>query len=268
MLKNLTRFISRDRLTIHNLPESYDDAKLRKMVISKTNMKPIECRVMRENKSTPTHPKGKSKGFGFLSFSRHEDALAVLRKLNNNPDIFSANHRPIVSFSIEDMNVLKIKERRKIRSMLNNPTYQEKMKAKKLKRKDKKKAGDKKVTIKGKVDTTAIKSTAENEESYSGFASKPGSVPKLRGTFKLKEQSKIHEKSMKKHNKLVRRQKQLNEVEQEKREKKFDKAIKKKNKISDKDSLVAKINKYKDLLKGSDVESKKKLKTKKKWYVE
>lgn len=41
MLKNLTRFISRDRLTIHNLPESYDDAKLRKMVVFRTNIKVI-----------------------------------------------------------------------------------------------------------------------------------------------------------------------------------------------------------------------------------
>jgi nucleolar protein 4 len=39
MLKNLTRFISRERLTIHNLPENYDDAKLRKMVESKTKIK-------------------------------------------------------------------------------------------------------------------------------------------------------------------------------------------------------------------------------------
>lgn len=224
---------------------------------------------MRENKSTPSHPKGKSKGFGFLSFSRHEDALAVLRKLNNNPDIFSANHRPIVSFSIEDMNVLKIKERRKIRSMLNNPTYQEKMKAKKLKKsmkkENKKKNGDEKKAVVTKISTKKVQQS-ENEEAYSGFASKPGHVPKLRGTFKLKEQSKIHEKSMKTNNKNARRQKHLLEIESEKKEKKFDRIIKKK-KINDKDSLVDKINKYKDLLKGNIVENKQKKKVKK-WYVE
>lgn len=47
---------------------------------------------MRENQPTPEHPKGKPKGFGFLSFKRHEEALNVLRKLNNNPEVFSANH--------------------------------------------------------------------------------------------------------------------------------------------------------------------------------
>lgn len=222
---------------------------------------------MRENKPTPTHPKGKSKGFGFLSFNRHEDALAVLRKLNNNPDIFSANHRPIVSFSIEDMNVLKIKERREIRSKLNNPTYQEKMKTKKLKRKEnrknKKSADNKKAVI--KENRKAPKHVEENEEAFSGFAAKQGNVPKLRGSFKLKEQSKIHEKSMKTQNKLVRRQKHEMEVQQEKQETKFDRVHKKKM-ISDKDSLVAKINKYKDLLKGNNSESTKKQKGK--WYVD
>lgn len=39
MLKNLTRFISRERLTIHNLPEHYDDEKLRKTVIARTKLK-------------------------------------------------------------------------------------------------------------------------------------------------------------------------------------------------------------------------------------
>lgn len=41
MLKNLNRFISRERLTIHNLPESFDDEKLRQMVIKWT-----ECKVI------------------------------------------------------------------------------------------------------------------------------------------------------------------------------------------------------------------------------
>lgn len=217
---------------------------------------------MRDNKSTPSQ--SKSKGFGFLSFSRHEDALTVLRKLNNNPDIFSANHRPILSFSIEDMNVLKIKERRKVRSMLNNPTYQEKMKIKKLKNKTKK---ENKSLEKKDVKDVKKKVVAqpENEESqFSGFAAKPGKVPKLRGTHKLKEQSKIHEKTMKTHNKHVRRQKHLSEVEHEKKSNQFEKTIKK-GKVNEKDSLVAKINKYKDLLKASNEGKKKKSK---KWYVE
>ena len=37
MLKNLTRFLSRERLTIHNIPENFDDDKLRKLVQARTN---------------------------------------------------------------------------------------------------------------------------------------------------------------------------------------------------------------------------------------
>lgn len=33
-----------------------------------------------------------SKGYGFVMFTRHEDALACLRKLNNNPDVFDSNN--------------------------------------------------------------------------------------------------------------------------------------------------------------------------------
>ena len=32
------------------------------------------------------HP---SKGFGFVTFSKHEDALLALRNINNNPNIFT-----------------------------------------------------------------------------------------------------------------------------------------------------------------------------------
>ena len=32
---------------------------------------------------------GESKGFGFIAYSQHEHALEALRKMNNNPNIFS-----------------------------------------------------------------------------------------------------------------------------------------------------------------------------------
>lgn len=92
VLKNLNRFVSRNRLSIHNLPLNYDNENLRDMVIAYTGFKPHECRVMRENRITPEHPKGKSKGFGFMSFNTHQEALIALRKLNNNPKIFGTQH--------------------------------------------------------------------------------------------------------------------------------------------------------------------------------
>uniref|UniRef100_A0A182WDX7 RRM domain-containing protein n=1 Tax=Anopheles minimus TaxID=112268 RepID=A0A182WDX7_9DIPT len=135
MLKNFNRFVARDRLTIHNIPQNYTNDELRKMIMKFTSRKPRECRVMRENRPSFGNATGASRGYGFVSFPKHEIAMEVLRKLNNNPAIFGKNSRPIVAFSIEDRNVYNIRQKRMEKSRLNNPTYQKKMeelKAKKL----------------------------------------------------------------------------------------------------------------------------------------
>ncbi|XP_052901634.1 RNA-binding protein 28 [Anopheles moucheti] len=134
MLKNFNRFVSRERLTIHNLPQSYTNEELRKMIQKNTSCKPKECRVMQENRPSFGNAMGKSRGYGFVSFAKHEIALEVLRKLNNNPAIFGKNSRPIVSFSIEDRNVYNIRQKRLEKSRINNPTYQKKMEQVKAKR--------------------------------------------------------------------------------------------------------------------------------------
>lgn len=277
MLKNLNRFISRERLTVHNLPDNYDNEKMRKMVIARTGHKPIECRVMLENMPSTGAPKGKVKGFGFLSFKKHEDALDVLRKLNNNPEVFTANRRPIVSFSIEDKNVLNIKKRREERSKLNNPTYQKKLaekKARRLARRALARANDTKPAV------TAAPSKApapkmdhhfdpDSAEAFSGFASKPGAFVKMRGTNRLKEQSKIHEKSMHETNKKTRREKHMAEVRKEKEEKKNDRTTKRKIDAGERDNLTKMIDKYKNMIKGNDGDpGAKRAKTRGKWFIE
>lgn len=267
MLKNLNRFISRERLTVHNLPDNYDDQKMRKMVVAQTGMKPIECKVMRENKPSAAFPQGKPKGFGFLSFKKHEDALAVLRKLNNNPEVLGTNRRPILSFSIEDKNVLNIKERRKQRSMENNPTYQKKLEKLKIKKAKKSKDRKDKKSV-TKAATKPTENTGQNEpEGFSGFAAKPGELAKHRGTFKLKEQSKIHEKSMHDRNKINRREKQKTESKKGKEEKMENRTTKKRKLDADNnDSLTKMIDKYKTMIQGAPEE--KKAKTRGKWFMD
>lgn len=44
-LKNLNRFVSMERLTIHNIPPSYDSAKLRKNIVKACGLKVIQCFV-------------------------------------------------------------------------------------------------------------------------------------------------------------------------------------------------------------------------------
>lgn len=47
---------------------------------------------MRENVPSVGAPQGRSKGFGFLAFKSHDEALMCLRKLNNNPNVFGKNN--------------------------------------------------------------------------------------------------------------------------------------------------------------------------------
>ncbi|KAG8170381.1 hypothetical protein JTE90_005239 [Oedothorax gibbosus] len=73
-----------------------------------------------------------SKGYGFASFSKHEDALKVLNELNNNPSVFTALKRPIVEFSVENKVALLSQERRKEKMKTRNKKRTEEKKERQL----------------------------------------------------------------------------------------------------------------------------------------
>ncbi|NXN09121.1 RBM28 protein, partial [Indicator maculatus] len=115
-LKDQNIFVSRTRLCVHNLPKAVDSSKLRRLLLRLFQGGPApwikECRVMREERG-----RGQSLGYAFVEFEDHQQALAALRSLNNNPQIFGAQKRPIVEFSLEDRRKLKLKEQRTQRSL-------------------------------------------------------------------------------------------------------------------------------------------------------
>lgn len=53
---------------------------------------------MRNMKNIDATGKGKSKEFGFVTFTNHEDALKALRSINNNPNIFSKNRVNLLDY--------------------------------------------------------------------------------------------------------------------------------------------------------------------------
>uniref|UniRef100_A0A3P9JZV6 RNA binding motif protein 28 n=1 Tax=Oryzias latipes TaxID=8090 RepID=A0A3P9JZV6_ORYLA len=116
-LRDISVFVSKTRLCIHNLPKSVDNKKLKALCLQAVKgvkgVRITECRVMYDKKPERGQVVGQSLGYGFVQFQEHEQALSTLRYLNNNPDIFSAHKRPIVEFSLEDSRKLKIKEIRK-----------------------------------------------------------------------------------------------------------------------------------------------------------
>lgn len=123
LLKNLHNFVSDTRLCIHNLPLYIDDQKLRNIFSQSIkadhpDSKILECRVMRNKKGGGRLEM--SKGFGFIAFSKHEHALAALRNLNNNPETFNKDKRPIVEFSIENRVALNKKKTRLVNSQRKN----------------------------------------------------------------------------------------------------------------------------------------------------
>ncbi|KAH9418679.1 RNA-binding protein 28 [Dermatophagoides pteronyssinus] len=182
LLQNLHYFISDRRLCIHNLPGNYDDMKLRKLFTTAAkdkNARILWAKVMRNRSRMDQQKFGSSKGFGFVEFEQHKHALNALRYLNNNPEIFTADKRPIVEFSIENKVALNRKKYRQIK--------QEKMKN-----------GQSNISAKETKKSSSSSLPSEQQlssNSYGGVEAKPfeknEKVPKLRmNRRKILEQKK------------------------------------------------------------------------------
>ncbi|XP_063832170.1 RNA-binding protein 28-like [Ostrinia nubilalis] len=230
MLKNLNRFVSRYRLVVSNLPPSWNDTRLRRVCVAAAGRTAVvtEARVMRDLRAPlGTDGQHPSKGYGFVMFTRHEDALTCLRKLNNNPDIIDQNNRPIVSFSIEDRTALNARKKRLEKSIANNPTANKPdndNQSKNRKRKNmappdesyvKKGRFDKpknhnddfaKKRLMGKKHQNQNENSAgkfvrrpRNDESneYTGLTAKEGSQHKMRSNHKLRQQADVHRQQVK-----------------------------------------------------------------------
>lgn len=197
MLKDLNRFISSNRLCIRNLPINVTDAGLKKMIGKhvKSKIALTEVRVMKDLKT------GKSKGFAFVAFKEHQMALDTLRALNNNPQVFTNDQRPIIEFSIENRKALNARQKRLEKSKEKNPNFnKENLALKKTKNIEEKQM------------------SAEDEDAdkpkYMGSKSKAGqtSLPTHTGPKIRHKGPKISRKDIKKREKLMKNPKKRQEI--------------------------------------------------------
>eukprot|EP00331_Platyophrya_macrostoma_P027336 CAMPEP_0176436158 /NCGR_PEP_ID=MMETSP0127-20121128/17785_1 /TAXON_ID=938130 /ORGANISM="Platyophrya macrostoma, Strain WH" /LENGTH=427 /DNA_ID=CAMNT_0017819391 /DNA_START=84 /DNA_END=1367 /DNA_ORIENTATION=+ len=127
MLKNTNYFVSKHRLNIRNLPKKLDDVAVRKIFLEHARAyltkHPEDVDKEHWGKYGPVKNvkllrdgNGASKGYAFVEFVNHNVALAVLRSLNNNPNVFGDAHRPVVSFAVESTNAIqKLQRLRELR---------------------------------------------------------------------------------------------------------------------------------------------------------
>ena len=55
---------------------------------------------------------GVPKGYGFVEFKTHDEALKALHRVNNSSKFFGPERRPIVEFAIDDVRALQLLEKR------------------------------------------------------------------------------------------------------------------------------------------------------------
>jgi nucleolar protein 4 len=109
-LKNINFFVSTERLCIRNMSTSFSETDLKQLMSKYGHV--VQVKIMRDIKQANSAGIGKSRGYGFVQFSKHEAALAALRATNNNPNIFTSQKRPIVDFSIENSAILNARAKK------------------------------------------------------------------------------------------------------------------------------------------------------------
>ena len=118
-LKNPNMYVSTTRLMIRNLPPEMKKGELRLLCVkavkeraTKARPKVVQAKILYSEKERGRKVL-QSSGRGFVEFEDHEHSLTCLRAMNNNPNFFSTQKRPIVEFAIENSQIVaKLKKRK------------------------------------------------------------------------------------------------------------------------------------------------------------
>lgn len=164
LAKNPNLYISKTRLSVRNLPLTVDESTLKKL--GKESVKKFKEEVENEERKDLTESekmegwnrkvdvkqakvirakdridkttqKPRSKGYGFLEFTQHAHALAALRHLNNNPELFGERKRLIVEFAVENSIIVKKRSGRLSNKNDKNKVVEDNVNVDKRKKKNK-----------------------------------------------------------------------------------------------------------------------------------
>ncbi|KAG0563691.1 hypothetical protein KC19_8G051800 [Ceratodon purpureus] len=111
--------VSTTRLAVHNVPKDMTEKELKKLFIQAvksraSKQEPVvkQVKILRDEVKGVPGSGGKSRGAAFVEFTEQQHALVALRVLNNNPETFGSEHRPIIQFAIENSQKLKLRATR------------------------------------------------------------------------------------------------------------------------------------------------------------
>ncbi|CAA6662851.1 unnamed protein product [Spirodela intermedia] len=103
-LESTNFHVSKTRLIIYNLPKTMTENKLKALCRN-------AVKLLKDAKKGKVNAKSHARGVAFVEFKEHEHALVALRVLNNNPETFGPDHRPIVEFALDDIRKLRLRKR-------------------------------------------------------------------------------------------------------------------------------------------------------------
>ncbi|KAK1439878.1 hypothetical protein QVD17_05702 [Tagetes erecta] len=113
-LKSPNFHVSKTRLIMYNVPKSMNDKQLKKLCLDAvtsraTKQKPMirQIKLLKDSAKGKEVSKNHSRGVAFIEFTEHQHALVALRVLNNNPETFTSEHRPIVEFALDNIQTLR-----------------------------------------------------------------------------------------------------------------------------------------------------------------
>ena len=74
-----------------------------------------QVKIVRSDDRVDASGRLRSRGFAFVEFVDHSDALHALRAINNNPMLFGAQRRPIVEFALENALALQKRQQAQVK---------------------------------------------------------------------------------------------------------------------------------------------------------